>query len=34
MKIVDTFVDNLFTFWYDGSAKDELSLQFSNWKDY
>jgi hypothetical protein len=33
MKIVDTFVDNLFTFWYEGSAKDELALQFSNWKD-
>lgn len=33
MKIVHTFVDDLFTFWYDCSAKDELALQFSNWKD-
>lgn len=33
MKIVDTFVENLFTFWYDDCAKDQLSLQFSNWKD-
>lgn len=33
MKIVATFVENLFTFWYDKIPKDELSLQFSNWKN-
>ena len=33
MKIVTTFVENLFTFWYKGVSKDELAFQFSNWKD-
>ena len=33
MKIVATFVENLFTFWYEGFLKDEFALQFSNWKD-
>lgn len=33
MKIVATFVENLFTFWYEGNPKDEFALQFSNWKD-
>ena len=33
MKIVATFVENLFTFWYEGFPKDEFALQFSNWKD-
>ncbi len=28
-----TIVENLFTFWYEGVPKDELALQFSNWKD-
>lgn len=27
MKIVDTFVENLFTFWYKGIPKDELAMQ-------
>ena|SRR5690554_4043623 len=33
MKIVSTFVENLFTLWYDDIPKDELSRQFSSWKD-
>lgn len=33
MKIIATFVENLFSFWYAGFPKDEFALQFSNWKD-
>lgn len=33
MEIVSTFVEDLFSFCYKNTPSDEISFQFSNWKD-